>query len=145
VVPDKLYGKIKGRFQLQLRGCDVVPLIVEGSLSANTYIHYIRTLRNKRTGNYLSRSAYGVKRSALFHLYRLHNGNGYPEAFKLRLSNLFKGFYRVMVQRRRQACIAEANPNISNNNDGSDPNPSVLLPPAVPNTLNVARNRKFFF
>jgi hypothetical protein len=147
VQPNKLYAKVKGRFQLQLRGSDTVPLIVEGALSANTYMNYIRTLRNKKTGNYLSRSAYGVKRSALFHLYRLHNGNGYPEAFKLKLSNLFKGFYRVMVQRRRQACIPEANNSTANPPppDGAPPDAGTQLNPAVPKLLNIARNRKFLF
>jgi hypothetical protein len=61
---------------------------------------YCRSLRNKKCRLYLGKATIGVKRSALFHLYRLHNGAGYSDEFKQGLNNLFCGFFRVLTSQR---------------------------------------------
>jgi hypothetical protein len=63
-------------------------------------MRYATTLRNKRTRNYLGKSTLYVKRSALFHLFRVHNGSGYSVGFGQQLSNLFRGFFRVLISRQ---------------------------------------------
>jgi hypothetical protein len=50
--------------------------------------------RNKR---YLSGSAYGNKRLAFYHLFRLHNRIGFPQDFEQHLTNLFRGFKREIA------------------------------------------------
>jgi hypothetical protein len=101
-------------FETALRNADTIALIKEDQITPHMYMNYCRTLRHRRNRTYLSKSAYGVKRSALFHLYRLHNGDGYSESFKLRLSNLFRGFFRVLVQRRRTVAATVVVPNNKN-------------------------------
>jgi hypothetical protein len=100
-------------FEEALRNAGDVPLIVEDEITPRLYMEYIAGLRNNRSRGYLSASAYGVKRSALFHLYRAHNGRGFSDQFRMQLANLFRGFFRVLVQRRRQSSdTRRANPTI---------------------------------
>jgi hypothetical protein len=48
-----------------------------------------------------------VKKSEAFHLFRLQNGSGFPPAFQSKITNLLRGFYCVLVNRRgvAQACV----------------------------------------
>jgi hypothetical protein len=108
-VEGRLFVRNRNEFESALRLADTEPLIVEDLITPEMYIDYCRSLRHSRNRTMLSRSAYGVKRSALFHLYRLHNGNGYSDAFRNRLSNYFRGFFRVLTQRRRERAVAAAN------------------------------------
>ena len=69
------------------------------------------SLRHHGHGGYLSRSSYGNKRAALFHLFRLHNRLGYPAEFGQQLGNLFKGFFRNIARqapRQQEAPAAGA-------------------------------------
>ena len=50
---------------------------------------------------YLSKSAYGNKRSALHHLFRLHNKRGWPPGFKDELDNLYTVFFRQLAKQSR--------------------------------------------
>ena len=52
--------------------------------------------RNAFNGRYLLKSAYGNLRAALFHIFRLHNRLGFPDAFCLELGNLYRGFFRQL-------------------------------------------------
>jgi hypothetical protein len=108
-VDGRLFVRNRNEFEAALRVADTVPLIVEDVITPEIYIDYCRSLRHTRNRTMLSRSAYGVKRSALFHLYRLHNGNGYSDVFRMKLSNYFRGFFRVLTQRRRERAVAAAN------------------------------------
>jgi hypothetical protein len=95
-----------------VRGCDVRPLIREELLSPEVYIDYAKTIRKVRDPNkMLSKMGYGVKRAALYHFFRCHNGNGYPFQYCKKLTNLFKGFNQVIVTQKRDAAVAAANPN----------------------------------
>jgi hypothetical protein len=96
-----LFNRNKNSFEAALRGAMDVPLIHLDIITPEIYMMYAQQLRNQRSRAYLSKEAYGVKRSAFFHLFRYHNGNGYPsDAFRLRISNLFRGFNRLIAQRK---------------------------------------------
>ena len=56
-------------------------------------MEYIMSRRNALNGSYLSKSAYGNLRAVLFHIFRLHNYLGFPDAFHLELGNLYCGFF----------------------------------------------------
>ena len=56
-------------------------------------MEYIMSRRNAFNGCYLSKSAYGNLRAALFHIFRLNNRLGFPDAFRLELDNLYCGFF----------------------------------------------------
>jgi hypothetical protein len=103
---DKLLGRYRSQFGDILRNADENGIIMLDLITPDLYMNYCRTLRHTRNRTYLSRSAYGVKRAALFHLFRLHNGSGYSEDFKHGLSNLFRGFFRAIVNRRSQRQLA---------------------------------------
>jgi hypothetical protein len=99
----KVFKKNWNHFIVAIRECDATPLIVEEELTPEVYVDYARTLRKVKTpGDPLKKGGYGVKRSALFHLFLCHNGNGYSHQYHARLSNLFRGFYRVWAHRRPQ-------------------------------------------
>jgi len=61
------------------------------------YMVYLQSLCHSWKQDRLSNSCYGHKRSNLFNLFRLHNGTGFPVDFEQELSNLLRGFYRVIA------------------------------------------------
>jgi hypothetical protein len=76
------------------------PIIVVDNVTPERFMEYLESLRNHRTGARLGKSQYGNKRAALHHLFRCHEGlDGYPDGFEDRLSNLMRGFARVLTQR----------------------------------------------
>ena len=95
----RLQTRVKTLFQAELRGAKTNPVVVLDLITPDLFMEYIFTLRHSRIEDwYLSKSAYGNRRASLFHLFRLHNNTGFSEAFKLELNNLFRGFFRVLVQ-----------------------------------------------
>ena len=92
--------RVKLQVKSLLREAEVHPIVELEAITAESFMGYVMTLRNQRTNSYLSKSAYGNKRSALFHLYRTHNKIGFPEQFRLRLGNLYRGFFRELQQHR---------------------------------------------
>ena len=131
----KILNKNRNEFILAVRSCDVRPLIHEDLLTPEVYIDYARTIRKVRDPNkMLSKMGYGVKRAALYHFFRCHNGNGYPYQYCKKLTNLFKGFNRVIVTRRRDQAIA----NVNNTNSSNQQNTTATAP-------NLSAFSKFFF
>jgi hypothetical protein len=61
---------------------------------------YILTVKDAN-GLYNSKSSYGNKRSALNHLFWLHNRLGFSEEYRMELGNYFRGFYREITQQRQ--------------------------------------------
>jgi hypothetical protein len=96
----QFFAHNRAAFDELTRGCDMAPIIEVDTVTPGIYMDYCRSLRNQRTRSYLGKSTMGVKRAALYHLYRLHNGSGYTHDFNLTLNNLFRGFYRVLTSRR---------------------------------------------
>jgi hypothetical protein len=86
------------------------PVVQVSEITASRYMDFVLSITGKGNIRYLSKSAYGNKRSALFHLFRLHNRVGYNDSFKVELTNLFRGFYRTITQYRPP-------PNPDNNNN----------------------------
>jgi hypothetical protein len=123
-----------------LRSATETPVMNLDEITPNRYMEYILTLRHHRTGNYLSTSAYGCRRSALFHLFRLHNRIGYPNEFRLELNNLFRGFFRNLVQ-NRQRRITSTNNNIDNNNDNAGDEASVAVSTVARARINMAEEQ----
>lgn len=94
--------RIRHTMKSLLRECSTHPMINIDAVTPRGFMEYLLTLRHSSTGGYLSKSSYGNKRAALFHLFRLHNGMGYRDGFRLELANLFKGFYRNIVKIRHE-------------------------------------------
>ena len=76
------------------------------------FMEYVMSRQHLSNGGYLSKLAYGNIRAALFHLFRLHNRLGFPEAFNQELGNLYRGFFRHLTQ---QSLPQEAEAAVANN------------------------------
>ena len=77
------------------------PILHLDQLTPMGYMHYIASLRHKKTHGYLSKSSYGTKRSALRHLFRLQNQLGFPANFGIELGNLYRGLHRKIAKAGR--------------------------------------------
>jgi hypothetical protein len=64
---------------------------------------YISSQANQKTRKPLSKAGYSSKRSAYFHLVRVHNGMGPSAEFEAELRTLWKGFTRQTIQRKLRA------------------------------------------
>jgi hypothetical protein len=86
----------------KLARAETEPILVIENVTPERFMEYLESLRNQRTGARLSKSMYGNKRAALHHLFRCHEGlDGYPDGFEDRLSNLMRGFARVLTTREQ--------------------------------------------
>jgi hypothetical protein len=93
-----LFQKYKTQFHGELRNARTIPLFEEDLLTADLYMDYLS--RQRHTRAFLSKLAYGVKKACAFHLFRLHNGSGFPPVFNSNITNLLKGFFRVLTARK---------------------------------------------
>jgi len=87
--------KTRARMSLKalLRNAADSPIINTNAITPTEFMEYILSIRHRTNNSYLSRSAYGTRRSSLFHLFRAHNRLGFPEAFRMELNALFRGFF----------------------------------------------------
>ena len=99
--------RLKDQMKVLLRQAVQDPVMNLDAITPQAYMVFVMGLRHGRTGGYLSKSAYNSKRSALYHLYRLHNKRGYSENFKSELGSLYRGFHR-RLQERRPARVVDA-------------------------------------
>jgi hypothetical protein len=102
-----------------LRNAFNEPILILDAVVPADYMSFILTLR-KSDGSYLSSSSYGNKRSALYHLFRLHNRVGFTKNFTNELTNLFKGFNREIAQKRGGAVEGGEGGNV-NHREGKEP------------------------
>ena len=65
-------ARVRLQSKALLRDAHTHPLVNIYDLTPVLFLEYVMTLRHCRHGGYLGKSAYGNKRSALFHLFRLH-------------------------------------------------------------------------
>ena len=98
------------KFEALLRESSTHAVAHLDRIDPETYVKFILTLRHP-SGAFLSRSAYGNKRAALNHFFRLHNRIGFDNNFKAELTNMFKGLYRQIALGRR----AQQRRNVNNN------------------------------
>ena len=118
-------GRFKTRKALQIldlvRDSYNFPIININNITPDRYMEYIIQLRAPRK-RYLSPSAYGNKRSAFYHLFRLHNRNGFPPDFRQHLGNLFRGFKReVVLANQAQNNNEDDDNNNHNMKEGKEP------------------------
>lgn len=99
-----------------LRDACAEPIVYLDRIVPSKYLNFILTLHHNRP--FLSKSSYGSKRAALFHLFRLHNRIGFNPEFRTELTNLFKGLYRQVASRRNIAF--NDNENNQNNREGRE-------------------------
>jgi hypothetical protein len=88
------------RFKSLLRDSFDDNIINIDAITPSKYMGYIMSLKGRGANRHLSKSSYGNKRAALFHLFRLHNRVGFTDVFRGEIGGLFKGFYRTIVQNR---------------------------------------------
>ncbi len=62
------------------------------------YMKSLVSLRHLGCGGYSSKSSYGSKHAALYHLFRAHNQTGMPPEFCNQLAVLYHGFYHTLAQ-----------------------------------------------
>jgi hypothetical protein len=92
------------------------PVLNINNISVERYMEFIMSLEGIGKG-YLSPSAYGNKRSALYHAFRLHNRIGFPPDFRNHLGNLMRGFKReVLLQQRADRVAAMEGEDGDDNN-----------------------------
>ena len=93
---------VKAGFVNLLQNSGDEPVMNIDKISAQGFMCYLQGLRHPASQERLSNSLYGNKRSALFNLFRLHNGLGFPKPFEQELGNLMKGFYRIVANERQE-------------------------------------------
>ena len=89
-------ARVQEALKILLRNAREEPILRIDVITAEGFMEYIMSHRNTISGRYLSKSAYGNLRAALFHIFRLHNHLGFPDAFRLELGNLYRGFFRQL-------------------------------------------------
>ena len=91
-------ARVRVLIGLILREAQEKPLPKLDIIKPEDFMEYVAPLRNKKTLEFLSQSSYGNRRAAFNHIFRSHNGTGFPPIFQLRLAILYKGFYRHIAQ-----------------------------------------------
>ena len=86
-------ARVQEALKVLLRNAREEPILHIAAITAEGFMEYIMSRRNAFNGRYLLKSAYGNHRAALFHIFRLHNRLGFPDAFRLELGNLYRGFF----------------------------------------------------
>ena len=96
-------SRIRAAFLGLLRSCDESPVLLLSEVTPRGIMEFAMGRRRRRGGQgYLSKSAYGQIRAAVFHLFHVHNLIGFSENFRKELGNLFRGFFRQLTQQRPQ-------------------------------------------
>lgn len=97
----KIICNSKKEFMTHLRSAKETPLLDLKNVTTKLFMTYLITLKNRTTNTFYGRSAYNQRRSALFHLFRLHNNVGFDPIFKLRLCHLYTGWFRWLSKKGR--------------------------------------------
>ena len=82
--------RVKLQFKTLRQFATEDPLIHLDAITPEGYMAYIMHCRHSSHHGYLSKSAYGDKRAAFFHLFCLHYRLGFPDEFARELANLFE-------------------------------------------------------
>ena len=77
-----------------LHSCDESPVLLLGEVTPHGVMEYAMGCHHiQGRQGYLSKSAHGTIRAAVFHLFCIHNCVGFSEIFCKELGNLFHGFF----------------------------------------------------
>ena len=82
-------ARVQEALKILLRNAREEPILCIADVTAEGFMEYIMSRHNEFNGRYLSKSAYRNLRAVLFHIFRLHNHLGFPDAFRLELGNLY--------------------------------------------------------
>jgi len=93
-------ARVRSEFKALLRNAHEEPIVNLDRITPDGYMEYLVSLHHLGRGGYLSKSSYGSKRAALYHLFRAHNRTGMPPEFCNQLAVLYRGFYRRLAQHR---------------------------------------------
>lgn len=100
---NKQYRKrIKNHYTLLLRNAKSIPVFAVANITVQRFMEYLASQAHYLTGRVLKSGSYGTKRSAFTHMYRLHNGKGFPPDFDSELSLAWRGFMRTMAKNNEQ-------------------------------------------
>ena len=91
-------ARVQEALKVLLRNAREEPILCIADATAEGFMEYIMSRHNAFNGRYLSKSAYGNLRAALFHIFWLPNCLGFPDAFRLELGNLYNGFFQQLSQ-----------------------------------------------
>ena len=86
-------ARVQEALKVLLQNAREEPILRIAAITAEGFMEYIMSRRNAFNGRYLSKSAYRNLRAVLFHIFRLHNRLGFPDAFCLELGNLYCVFF----------------------------------------------------
>ena len=124
--------RIKATYAEMFREAKEEPIYDVEVITAKRFMEYLGSQGHFSLGRFLKVGSYGMKRSALNHLFRVHNGYGFPKRFSDELSMLWSGFRRLLVQRvgagggsrvggeRRRGNRQENEPTAEENKDEED-------------------------
>ena len=90
-------ARVQDALKVLLQNAREEPILHIAAITAEGFMEYIMSRRNVFNGRYLSKSAYGNHRAALFHIFWLHNRLAFPDAFHLELGNLYRGFFQQLT------------------------------------------------
>ena len=93
-------ARVQEALKVILRNAREEPILCIDDITAEGFMEYTMSHCNVLNGCYLSKSAYGNLRAALFDVFWLHNRLGFPDAFHLELGNLYRGFFRQLTQQK---------------------------------------------
>jgi hypothetical protein len=72
------------------------------NITAKRIMEYIASQAHYKTGAAMKIGSYGTKRSAFNHMFRLHNGKGFPKDLDDEISVAWKGFSRATTKKTQQ-------------------------------------------
>ena len=107
--------RMKDDWMAVLRNAMNEPLFNINNITAEDYADYLGQQVHYRTGANLSPGGYSGKRSAMHHLFRCHNGYGFPPIWESELRRFYSGLTRVVASRNtrhaRQAIRGQPHPD----------------------------------
>ena len=86
-------ARVQEALKILLQNAREEPILHIAAITAEGFMEYIMSRCNAFNGQNQLKSAYGNHRAVLFHIFQLHNRLGFPDAFRLELGNLYRGFF----------------------------------------------------
>jgi hypothetical protein len=103
-------SKSKKEFKLVIRNCKDQPLIFLDRVQADTFGLFMLFI-HKKDGKYYSKSSYGLKKSAVAHLFRCHNFVGFTDVESKALTKMSNSLFKTLLHQNALNAAAEVNVN----------------------------------
>ena len=101
--------RIKEHYTTLLRNAKNIPVFALEKITVQRFMEYLASQAHYITGRVLKSGSYGTKRSAFRHMFRLHNGQGFPTQFEGELSIAWRGFMRTMAKQNAPELSGHSN------------------------------------